>query len=133
MRTIAIIFLALIGAFAGYLAGAYIACSWLWPASNLCGLPALFIACPFGLLTGGALANRIFPAKVTARLAHPVEAASRSRKLATKGQLESVALGLFGLLVLGVQFQLFHSGWFIVAVFVAMFGFILYFFMQFFK
>ena len=39
---------ALLGAFVGlqlsYWAGASIACGWLWPHSNMCGLPAVFLA-----------------------------------------------------------------------------------------
>jgi hypothetical protein len=39
-----------------YAIGAYVMCEWLWPQSHLCGLPAVFIAAPIGLVLGGVIA-----------------------------------------------------------------------------
>jgi hypothetical protein len=36
-----------------YFPSADVACDWFWPASNLCGLPAMMIAAPIGALVGG--------------------------------------------------------------------------------
>ena len=55
-----------VGFVAFYFPSAYAACGWLWPESNLCGLPAMIIVAPFGgvvgmivgwRLTGGAKAG----------------------------------------------------------------------------
>ena len=46
----------LIGAVAGYFVGATVACDWLYPTSNLCGIYGVFITGPLGLL-GGAVAG----------------------------------------------------------------------------
>jgi hypothetical protein len=35
-----------------------VACSWLWPESNLCGLMAVFVTMPVGLIVGVAVAWR---------------------------------------------------------------------------
>jgi hypothetical protein len=43
---------------AGYLAGAYLACNWLLPGSNLCGLPAVLLVAPLGAVVGGWAAGR---------------------------------------------------------------------------
>jgi hypothetical protein len=45
---------AAIGAAAGYLLGVFVACSVLIPEANTCGLYAVFITFPLGLLGGGA-------------------------------------------------------------------------------
>src|SRR5262245_8304988 len=50
MRTL---LFALLGAAIGYWAGAYIACTWLWPGDSLCGLPGVFVGSPLGALVGG--------------------------------------------------------------------------------
>jgi hypothetical protein len=51
---------ALLGAIVGlqliYWATASIACGLLWPQSNICGLPAVFLAAPFGVVAGLAAA-----------------------------------------------------------------------------
>jgi hypothetical protein len=39
-----------------YFPSAYAACNWLWPESNLCGLPAMTIVAPIGAV-GGAIAG----------------------------------------------------------------------------
>ena len=48
-----------IGAFAGwvvcYLPVAYVACEWLWPESNLCGLPLAMTVAPVGLVIGAGV------------------------------------------------------------------------------
>lgn len=53
---------ALVGWVVCYLPAAYVACEWLWPESNLCGLPVTMTVAPLGLLigagVGGLLARR---------------------------------------------------------------------------
>jgi hypothetical protein len=56
MRALTIIGGALAGGVIGYWVGAYVMCTWIWPESNLCGLPAVFIAGPIGLVVGGVIA-----------------------------------------------------------------------------
>ena len=45
-----------------YFPSAYAACDWLWPGSNLCGLPAMMIVAPirgvFGAIVGWRLTGR---------------------------------------------------------------------------
>jgi hypothetical protein len=53
MRALAVLAGMLVGAFAGYLAGVYLACYLLWPPSNLCGLVGVFVTGPLGLVGGG--------------------------------------------------------------------------------
>ncbi len=45
---------AIYGGACGYYASATLACSVLWPQSNLCGLPAMFIGAPLGAVAGAA-------------------------------------------------------------------------------
>ncbi len=40
--------------FLGYWLGAYVACYWLYPGSNLCGLVGVFVTGPIGAIVGGA-------------------------------------------------------------------------------
>ena len=40
---------ALIGWIAGYFLGVIVACDWLYPTSNLCGIYGVFISGPIGL------------------------------------------------------------------------------------
>ncbi|MGH7930307.1 MAG: hypothetical protein ACREQV_21225 [Candidatus Binatia bacterium] len=54
MRLVATLAGALIGAVAGYFLGVHIACDWLYPASNLCGIYGVFITAPIGLASGAA-------------------------------------------------------------------------------
>jgi hypothetical protein len=49
----------LLGAVIGYFAGAYLACTLLLPASNLCGLPGAIVGVPLGALGGGWIARRL--------------------------------------------------------------------------
>jgi hypothetical protein len=48
--------------FLGYWLGAYVACYWLYPGSNLCGLVGVFVTGPIAAIAGGvgglALSNR---------------------------------------------------------------------------
>lgn len=57
-----------IGAFIGlvvfYYPAVVVACDWLWPTANLCGLPVALFLAPAGLILGG-----IFGWKLGARLA----------------------------------------------------------------
>jgi uncharacterized membrane protein YeaQ/YmgE (transglycosylase-associated protein family) len=39
--------------FLGYWLGAYVACFWLYPGSNLCGLIGVFVTGPIGAIVGG--------------------------------------------------------------------------------
>ena len=43
---------ALVGCVVCYLPAAYVACEWLWPGSNLCGLPVALTMAPLGLVAG---------------------------------------------------------------------------------
>jgi hypothetical protein len=43
---------ALVGTNLAYYPAAYYACYVFWPQSNLCGVPAVFIAMPIGLIAG---------------------------------------------------------------------------------
>jgi hypothetical protein len=38
---------------------AYAACNWLWPESNLCGLPAMMIVAPIGAVFGAIVGWRL--------------------------------------------------------------------------
>ena len=42
-----------------YFPSAYTACDWLWPESNLCGLPAMMIVAPIGAVVGGIVGSRL--------------------------------------------------------------------------
>jgi hypothetical protein len=42
------------------LIGVYIGCEWLWPGSNLCGLPAYLFAIPLGAPIGACIGGLIF-------------------------------------------------------------------------
>jgi hypothetical protein len=53
MQVGAILVAAFIGMVAGYFVGAFVACYWLWPESNLCGLVGVFVTAPLGLVGGG--------------------------------------------------------------------------------
>ena len=41
-----------VGLLVGYFAGAYVACEWLTPTSNLCGLGAVFVSAPILAMVG---------------------------------------------------------------------------------
>jgi MFS family permease len=41
-----------VGLVVGYFAGAYVACTWWRPTSNLCGLPAVFVSAPILAVAG---------------------------------------------------------------------------------
>jgi hypothetical protein len=43
---------ALIGFGVGYFIGVYVACDWLYPTSNLCGIYGVFLTGPIGLVAG---------------------------------------------------------------------------------
>ena len=65
---------ALLGAHIGlqlaYFPSALVACSLLWPNSNLCGLPAVFVAFPIGII-GGAIAGWMIARRtIASRVAH---------------------------------------------------------------
>jgi hypothetical protein len=63
-RIFATLACALIGFVVGYFIGAFIACDWLYPTSNLCGIYAVFVTGPIGFLGGAVGAWFIFrPAK----------------------------------------------------------------------
>ena len=49
---------ALLGTLVCYEIGAIIMCDFLWPDSNLCGLPSVFVAAPIGMIFGGILGWR---------------------------------------------------------------------------
>ena len=56
MKFFAIVGGGLIGAVAGYFVGVVVACDWLYPTSNLCGIYGVFVTGPIGLV-GGAIAG----------------------------------------------------------------------------
>jgi len=43
---------ALTGFVAGYFIGIHVACDWLYPTSNLCGIYGVFLTGPIGLVVG---------------------------------------------------------------------------------
>jgi hypothetical protein len=52
LRPSAIVAGGLIGWVVGYFVGVSIACDWLYPTSNLCGIYGVFLSGPVGLLAG---------------------------------------------------------------------------------
>jgi hypothetical protein len=52
-----------VGAYLGfavfYLPAAYVACHWMWPGSNLCGMPALMFVAPVGVVIGAVVGVRL--------------------------------------------------------------------------
>jgi len=50
---------ALVGVVVGYLTGAYVACDWLYPTSNLCGIYGVFLTGPIGLLVGAVCGRKM--------------------------------------------------------------------------
>lgn len=55
----------LIGLVVGYFLGVYIACDWLYPTSNLCGIYGVFLTGPIGLVAGLAVGWRARKSKQT--------------------------------------------------------------------
>ena len=43
---------AVIGGMAGYLVGVFVACVWVFPNSNLCGIYGVFLTGPIGSIVG---------------------------------------------------------------------------------
>jgi hypothetical protein len=52
MRILAVAAGGLIGGVLGYFIGVYIACDWLYPTSNLCGIYGVFATGPIGMVIG---------------------------------------------------------------------------------
>lgn len=52
VRLVKILAGVLIGMLVGYFIGAFVACDWLYPTSNLCGIYAVFVTAPIGLVIG---------------------------------------------------------------------------------
>ncbi len=63
MRVVAILAGALLGMLACYEAGAIVMCDFVWPDSNLCGLPSAFVAAPIGLALGAIAGWRLTRSK----------------------------------------------------------------------
>jgi hypothetical protein len=59
MRLVGTLFGGLIGFVVGYFIGVYVACDWLYPTSNLCGIYGVFLTGPIGLLIGVIVSWRI--------------------------------------------------------------------------
>ena len=55
MRVWAALAGAVIGLVVGYFVGVHIACDWLYPTSNLCGIYGVFLSGPIGLVAGAVL------------------------------------------------------------------------------
>jgi hypothetical protein len=62
-RILAIVIGSLIGGIVGYELTALIFCMILFPESNLCGLPAVFIGGPVGVVAGGIAGVYIWHAR----------------------------------------------------------------------
>lgn len=54
MKVLAAVAGGLIGFVGGYFVGVHIACDWLYPTSNLCGIYGVLLSGPIGLV-GGAV------------------------------------------------------------------------------
>jgi hypothetical protein len=54
VKVSAIIVGGLVGLVVGYFAGVHVACDWLYPTSNLCGIYGVFYTGPAGLILGAA-------------------------------------------------------------------------------
>lgn len=52
MRFLSALAGALIGFVVGYFIGVSVACDWLYPTSNLCGIYGVFLTGPIGLVAG---------------------------------------------------------------------------------
>lgn len=52
MRFLGALVGALIGFVVGYVGGVYVACDWLYPTSNLCGIYGVILTGPIGLVAG---------------------------------------------------------------------------------
>ena len=52
MRLLAAVAGGLIGLVVGYFVGVHVACDWLYPTSNLCGIYGVFLTGPIGLVGG---------------------------------------------------------------------------------
>ena len=52
MRFLKVLVGGLLGGMVGYYVGAFVACTWLMPTSNLCGLAGAFVTGPIGILAG---------------------------------------------------------------------------------
>lgn len=50
---------ACVGVAAAYYPAAVVACDWLWPTANLCGLPVALFVAPAGLAFGAVAGWRI--------------------------------------------------------------------------
>jgi hypothetical protein len=56
-RVFLVLFGGLFGFIVGYFAGVELACDWLIPTSNLCGIYGVFLTGPIGLVIGSACAS----------------------------------------------------------------------------
>jgi hypothetical protein len=59
MRATRILLGGFVGLIVGYFGGAYVACTWLVPTSNLCGVYGVFLTGPIGLILGLVVAWRM--------------------------------------------------------------------------
>jgi hypothetical protein len=48
-----------VGLVAFYFVSAYLACEWLWPGSDMCGIPAVMIVAPMGIVVGAVAGWRL--------------------------------------------------------------------------
>jgi hypothetical protein len=65
VKVFALVIGALIGLVVAYYPAVVVACDWLWPTSNLCGLPVALLMAPLGLVVGAVagwkVAGRLQP------------------------------------------------------------------------
>ena len=52
MKVIVILLGGFVGLVVGYYVGVYVACDWLYPTSNLCGIYGVFFTGPIGFVVG---------------------------------------------------------------------------------
>ena len=52
MKVVGMLLGGIVGLVVGYFVGVYVACDWLYPTSNLCGIYGLFFTGPIGFVVG---------------------------------------------------------------------------------
>ena len=52
MKVVVLLLGGFVGLVVGYFAGVIVACDWLYPTSNLCGIYGVFLTGPIGFVVG---------------------------------------------------------------------------------